>query len=192
MNGRYLFPASVPQGRFAAALALSALMHLALGFLPLQDVRRSASPDTPVRDGLAATLRYADTAPSAPGPAEAQPVGGPATGRGAEPIPFPEETYYPTARLTKRPQPTTAIDLEGPSLRPVVASGKIALRLWIDRRGTVVDAEVEAAEMPPMFAAAAVSAFKQARFIPGELDGRPVGAVMRVEISYEDGRSPGP
>jgi hypothetical protein len=33
-----------------------------------------------------------------------------------------------------------------------------------------------------------VEAFSKLRFAPGEVDGRPVGVLMRVEIAYVDGR----
>lgn len=185
----------MPQRRLTAALALSVLIHLAFGFLPLSDEQRPA-PWRPSsgRTELEATLRYVDTAASQDkrGLDHARQAAPPTASRGPVLFPVLDEPYYPSAQLTKRPQPTAGIDLEGPGLRPVVASGTIVLRLWIDARGTVVDAEPEATEMPPAFAAAAILAFKQARFIPGELHGRPVGTVMRVEIRYEDGRSPAP
>lgn len=105
-------------------------------------------------------------------------------------LPLPSALYYPADRLTKRPQPAVGIDLDGPETRTIIASGKMILWLRIEDDGNVTEVEVERSELPGAFANAAITAFKHARFIPGELDGRRVGSVMRVEITYDDNRYP--
>jgi TonB family protein len=109
---------------------------------------------------------------------------------GAGLLPVPGLAYYTTDRLTRRPQPLFPADLEPPELRPIIASGNIIVKLWISDRGEVAEVEVERSEMPPTFVRAAVAAFKRVRFSPGELNGRPVGTVMRVEVNYDDFRTP--
>lgn len=104
--------------------------------------------------------------------------------------PIPAPPYYTTDELTKRPQPLRMAELDTPETAPIVASGKLILRLWIDERGNVAAATVEHSDLPEFFARTAVSAFMNSRFTPGERDGLPVGTVMRIEISYDDNRAP--
>jgi len=114
----------------------------------------------------------------------------PAEGMGV--LPFSAPHYYPTDQLTRRPQPLGSANLEGPDIPPVVASGKIILRLWIDEFGEVNEVEVEKTELPDGFSRSATAAFKRLRFTPGERAGVRVGSVMRIEVSYDDARSPAP
>jgi TonB family protein len=64
------------------------------------------------------------------------------------------------------------------------------LKLWISELGKVVEVEVEKSELPEAFSSAAINAFKQLQFTAGERHGLPVGSVMRIEVSYIDGRLP--
>lgn len=128
------------------------------------------------------------SAPDRPA-AEAQPVARPrAEGLGLLPLAAP--SYYTTDQLTKRPQPLAAAELDVAEIRPIVASGKIILKLWINEFGAVSDVEVEKTQLPEMFSRTAIAAFKGLQFAPGELNGRPVRTVMRIEVTYDDGRLP--
>ena len=109
---------------------------------------------------------------------------------GADLLPIPAPDYYPPEQLTKRPQPTKAAALDTPNTDPVVASGEITLKLWIDDFGEVANAEIEKTSMPEIFSTQAITAFKHLRFIPGERNGQRVRSVIRIEIKYEDGRVP--
>lgn len=201
------FPAGEATGRgqFAAAIALSCLLHLALGLVPLGKPQAPSGAEP--ASGLARAAALSVKLAPAHGLASAADMPFPEprdrTNRLAEPAPpaaapatptdapsLAGRIYHPAERLTKHPQPTVAVDLEGPELRPVVASGRMVLRVWIDDDGGVADAEVETSELPPAFARVAIAAFRQTRFIPGELDGRPVRSFVRLEIGYEDNRSP--
>lgn len=107
---------------------------------------------------------------------------------GADLLPIPAPVYYTADQLTKRPQPTVSTDLDPPELLPIVASGTIILKLWISDLGEVSTVEVEKSAMPEVFSRQAVVAFKRLRFLPGERNGVRVGAVMRIEVNYLDGR----
>jgi hypothetical protein len=56
----------------------------------------------------------------------------------------------------------------------------------------VASVEVEKSELPEAVAASAAAAFGKLRFVPGQLNGRPVGSMMRIEVVYYDGAGPLP
>ncbi|MDD5247663.1 MAG: TonB family protein [Rhodocyclaceae bacterium] len=196
--------------RLLAALAMSCGMHATVMFLPYlgggsPQPAAEARPAPP--PALTATLiavrsqvasarvlppATAPTAPPAPAAHEAASAGQPApeSGAGLDILPLPAPTYYTTDQLTKRPQPLNLADLDTPETKAVVASGKLVLKLWIDDRGQVADAVVERSDLPENFSRAAVAAFKNSRFAPGERGGLRVGTVMRIEVSYDDSRAP--
>lgn len=103
-------------------------------------------------------------------------------------LPLPGIIYYPTSFLSVRPQPMAEANLDPPQIRPIVASGKIILTLWINPFGATSKVAVEATDLPQPFVGAAVAAFEQLRFKPGELHGQKVGSVMKIEVTYDDGR----
>ena len=108
----------------------------------------------------------------------------------AEVPPTPAPIYYPTELLTKRPQSISFAELDTPNTNPIVASGEITLKLWIDDFGEVTNIEVEKTSMPKVFSTQAIAAFKHLHFTPGERNGQRVGSVMRIVINYIDGRVP--
>lgn len=106
-------------------------------------------------------------------------------------LPIEGITYYASSQLTQRPVPLTEIALDDPAIVPVVASGKMVMTLWINAQGEVENAAVEESGLPSLFTGPAIAAFKRLRFRPGELNGRSVGTIMKIEVTYEDGRSLG-
>ena len=122
--------------------------------------------------------------------AQPRPALNPTEGIGLLPIPAP--TYYTTDQLTKRPQPTAEAELDAPEIWSVDASGTIILKLWINELGDVISVDVEKTDLPEIFSQTAVAAFRHLHFVPGELNGQRVGTMMRIEITYDDGRRPPP
>jgi len=112
--------------------------------------------------------------------------------RGIGLLPIPAPTYYTTDQLTKRPQPTSDPRLDVPEIGPIFASGKVILRVWINELGKVDSVDVEKSDLADAISATAAAAFARLRFVPGELDGRPVGTMMRIEVTYDDGTRPPP
>ncbi len=199
--------------RLGAALVLSCLLHFALILLPFLGqsaaekrlVLKGKQNPPPVINATLASVgehKFLDVAmpaaaqsapdPSAPDrPAdEAQPLTQ-QHAEGAGLLPLPAPVFYTMDQLSKRPQPLAEADLDPEQIRPIVASGKIVLKLWINEFGVVTDATVEKTDMPGVFSQTAIAAFKGLRFSPGERDGMPVRSLMRVEVTYDDGRARG-
>ncbi len=218
MNGRFQtsparaqFWSATPEAagrRLAAAFALSCLLHAAIVFLPFLGMSvaethtaqagRQALPATLdatlVPDGGGRPREPAQTARTQPLVADGQAAQtqprSQQRAQGLGLLPVPAQEYYTTDQLTRRPQPLAVAELDSPELKPFVATGKLVLRLRIDPRGTVVEVAVEKTELPEVFARTAIAGFLGLRFQPGEVNGRPVGALMRIEVTYDDSRIP--
>lgn len=100
-------------------------------------------------------------------------------------LPLPAVTYYRPDQLTRPPHIDLPPELNPPELASAYGSGRIVLQLWINERGHVVDTVVEKTELPELFSHVTTSAFRLARFHPGELNGVSVRAIMRVEVDFE-------
>ena len=181
-------------------LLVSLLLHLALIALPWPG--RAGGAVRRVNDlpssSLHASLSDASVARMAPGQQRepvAEPV--PALVPMLEPAPRasafsaadrvvpelpPVQAFYPSAALTIRP-----VALSEPLLDDGDAVfGEQVLTLWIDDQGAVVEVAVERSDLPADRRRAVADAFGALRFAPGELNGKKVGAVMRVAVSYDD------
>jgi TonB family protein len=200
--------------RLSVALALSCLLHAALVFLPLFgkstiETRLAFKGSQKIPPAINATLALVGdnrfVARSVPPAAVIKPEAAAADrlaeeqqlqtqhgAEGADLLPLPALGYYTTDQLTKRPQPLTTAELDRPEISPFVVSGKIVLRLWINEFGSVAEVEVETSDLSEIFSRTAVAAFRNLRFTPGERNGLPVGTVMRIEVTYADGRGPAP
>jgi outer membrane biosynthesis protein TonB len=204
--------------RLFASLVVSCLLHAALFFMPYLGVSTSASrlaeqggqklkPPRTLNATLALEKKsafaaaevspvfaegesMADSSAERMASEEPRPALNRTEGIGLLPIPAP--TYYTTDQLTKRPQPTAEAELDAPEIRPILASGTIILKLWISELGGVIAVDVEKTDLPEIFSRTAVAAFRNLRFVPGEINGRPVGTMMRIEVTYDDGRKPPP
>ncbi len=200
------------QLRLLAALAVSCMLHAAVLALPYLGERHpeyrfalQGAPRGPYVVNATLVLKGAPGFSGPPVPAEGEyvpkssvtaldagteirPEEPGASGAGL--LPIPSQAFYTTDQLTKRPQPMTMAELDPVETKPIVASGKIVLKLWITERGSVSRVDVESSNLPPLFVRAAVEGFKRLRFEPGELHGRAVGTVMRIEVNYDDGRKP--
>jgi TonB family protein len=202
--------------RLLGALMVSCLLHAALVFMPYLGTGtaisrlavRGAQGPGPARvlnvrlvvlelgaaDKAAEDAAAAAGAAGSPAQRKVDEVPRPplerAQGIGLLPIPAP--TYYTTDQLTKRPQPTSEPRLEVPEIGPIFASGKVILKIWINELGKVDSVDVEKSDLAQAIAATAAAAFARLHFVPGELNGRPVGTMMRIEVTYDDGTRPPP
>lgn len=125
----------------------------------------------------------------------------PAEVRGAEPAPssdadvpdprsIPGRAYYPTEQLTVRPKALAEVELDMAETAIPEPSGKMILSLWINEYGEVVDASVETNDLSERVSNATVEAFRKLRFKPGEINGKAVGVVMKIEAVYGKNRFP--
>lgn len=62
---------------------------------------------------------------------------------------------------------------------------KATLTLYIDQHGTVQQVEVVENSIPEPLANAAITAFRAAKFAPGELNGVPVKSTLSIEIVFD-------
>jgi protein TonB len=64
-------------------------------------------------------------------------------------------------------------------------SGEVHLRLKLQADGRVSDIEVLSATPSGLFEESALQAFRQARFSPAQKNGRPVRALVQIEVVYD-------
>lgn len=201
-------PDAYLSNRLLAALAASCLLHAAVIATPYMGASTTAAQPAvqkpaPARgfqarlipEGVPANAAEnsaggVSAEAQAPRAAEEEPRPAAERALGADLLPIPAPAYYTTDQLTKRPQPTSQPMLLAPELGPSIPSGKVILKLWINEFGYVASAEVEKSELPEAISASAAAAFGKLRFEPGQINGRPVGTVMRIEVIYYDGAGP--
>jgi TonB family protein len=98
------------------------------------------------------------------------------------------EVYYPSELLSVAPQAMGVADFDPPSIRHIVASGHVIVKVWVNHEGKTTHTRIVSATILPAFADAAAKAFEKLAFIPGNINGMAVGAVMTIDVHYEDGR----
>jgi protein TonB len=131
----------------------------------------------------AAASQPADAAPAAPQPAAAPPA-----------VPAPAATITSSVDLTY--YSARDVDVHPRSLREIVPdypadadrqrlSGKVRLQLKLEADGRVSDIEIVHADPPEVFNESAIRAFRDARFAPAQKKGRPVRALVMIEVVYD-------
>lgn len=132
--------------------------------VPVPDIRQGGEVATGEGDGLL---------PSEP--AEPNPV-----------IPgLPDVRYFTKRELNKEPTLATTVNLDVPLGASAPDGGKVELRLWIGESGSVDIISVVRTNVPIIMTETAVTAFKAARFQPGEINGQAVKSQLAIEVSYE-------
>lgn len=94
--------------------------------------------------------------------------------------------YYPAKALSRMPQPITNFAAILAAAGEQAARGKVAIRLWISRSGSLDRVSVITSELSQPLEAATVAGFGQMRFIPGEIDGVAVMTWVDVMVEYGD------
>ncbi len=112
----------------------------------------------------------------------------------AAPAPIPVATITSSVDLTY--YTARDVDVHPRALREIVPdypavadrrrlSGRVRLQLKLQADGRVSDVEVLDASPPGMFEDSAVKAFRDARFVPAQRNGRPVRALVQIEVKYD-------
>jgi protein TonB len=134
-------------------------------------------PAEPATPAVAAQQPPA-SAPAAPSPAASVPA---ATMTSAVDL-----TYYSARDLDIQPRALRKIEPDYPEEADrEQLSGKVVLQLKLEADGRVSDVDVVNAAPPGSFEDSAVKAFREARFAPAQKNGRPVRALVLIEVVYD-------
>jgi len=95
-------------------------------------------------------------------------------------------TYYNARALDVQPHALRVIrpDYPAEADRQRV-SGTLRLQLKLEADGRVSDIEIVSATPPGVFEDSAIKAFRDARFAPAQKNGRPVRALVVIEVVYD-------
>ena len=95
-------------------------------------------------------------------------------------------TYYTARQLDRQPTARTDIDPVYPAEADQQRqSGSVRVQLKVEADGRVSQVEVVESTPPGVFDASALDAFRAARFTPGQKAGRPVRALVLIEVTYD-------
>lgn len=143
-------------------------------------------------------VRPAPPAPSAPPQpvvaTPAEPVSEPVSAPPQAPAPTPAATitssvdlnYYSAREVDVHPRALHKIEPEYPyAADRQRLSGKVRLQLRLEADGRISDVDVVSAVPPGMFEEASVKAFRSARFAPAQRQGRPVRALVVIEVVFD-------
>lgn len=181
-------PALTDCQRLGLALLLSLLLHAAWlmpGFLgPTPQAGLRGTAENPLI--LTTRLSPAENAPPAEHPPESSTrQSPPATQAQADP-----QGYFSAEQLSRPPRPLGMVNLNIPEKQLLTAPGTLVLTLWINDQGRVTSFKVDAPDLPEEYTTAVAEAFSATHFAPGEIRGRNVSSILKVEISHDAGRGP--
>lgn len=138
--------------------------------------------------------------------AEALPVAEPVAPQAAPPAAAPQPAAAPPSAAAPAATITSSVDLtyysardldvQPRALREIVPdypadadrqrlSGKVRLQLKLEADGRVSGIEIVHANPPEVFNESAIRAFRDARFAPAQKNGRPVRALVLIEVVYD-------
>jgi len=187
IEARLVAPAAIetPPSSTAAPEPVAPVAQLASSATPeaLPAAKPAAPPASPVVEPPHDAPQPAATAPPAA-----------ASAQSAAPAPAPaatltssvDLTYYSARDLDVQPHALREIRPEYPiAADQQKVSGTLRLQLKLEADGRVSDIEVVSATPPGMFEESAIKAFRDARFAPAQKNGRPVRALVVIEVVYD-------
>lgn len=187
----------VPPGATAGASIIEARL------VPRVSVVQVVQPDlvpAPAQDDVAAPAPRApaappDVLPASPAPDAvdgAPPAAAPPLPAAPEPTPVlaipsgADLNFYPARELDVQPRALHAILPEyPPEADRQRLSGRVRLQIKLEADGRVSDIEIIGADRPGLFDDSVLKAFRAARFAPAQKDGRPVRALLLIEVKYD-------
>lgn len=138
--------------------------------------------------------------PAEPVPPAAEPQPAASTAPQPAPVAASPAASAPVAAITSSVDLTfysaRDLDVHPRALREIVPdypydadrqrlSGKVRLQLKLEADGRVRDIEIVSANPPGVFDESAIRAFRDARFAPAQKGGRPVRALVVIEVVYD-------
>lgn len=125
--------------------------------------------------------------PPPPPPVPAQATPSPQSPLPTVDIPLIEDpTYYTAKQVDIHPQAVEPITPEFPEAAAAAGiEGFVTLRLLIDATGVVREISVVDAQPPDTFEAAALNAFRNARFVAAQRNDRPVKSDVLIKVMFE-------
>lgn len=152
-------------------------------FAPEQDMLPPPSLPTTESRPIEAPANY--TAP--PPPAPVQTIPSPQSPLPTVDIPLIEDpTYYTAKQVDIHPLAAEPITPEFPEAAAAAGiEGFVTLRLLIDATGMVREISVVDAQPPDTFEAAALNAFRNARFVAAQRNDRPVKSDVLIKVMFE-------
>lgn len=93
--------------------------------------------------------------------------------------------YLPRKALSVAPAPLEQIALAWPAGMTVIGRQTAVFTVFIDETGVVRKMVPDGPTLQPTLEAAARDTFTAATFSPGQLDGRPVKAMIRIEVVFD-------
>lgn len=84
------------------------------------------------------------------------------------------------------PEAIGRFDIQPPDGGDTGKDGRITIRVWISAGGVVEHTQLLASGLPAAYEKAALAAFGNLRFKPGEIGGKPVPTWADVVIEYAD------
>lgn len=164
-----MVPGSTPDPASADSSSLGGNGHAVV-----QDMPQSPAPAT--------GLVVKDEAP----PEAATATGAPAVGTAAPVAPADAvDGYLPRKALSVPPAPRGHIALEWPAGMAVLGRQAAVFTVFIDETGVVRRMVPDGPTLQPTLEAVARDTFTAAVFSPGEVDGRPVKAMIRIEVVFD-------
>lgn len=134
----------------------------------------------------------AQSAPPAAAVPQPAPTPAPASPADSAPAPFAaitssvDLTYYSARDLDIQPRALRKIEPDYPAEADRERlSGTLRLQLKLEADGRVSDIEVVSANPPDVFNESAIKAFRDARFVPAQKNGRPVRARLVINVVYD-------
>jgi protein TonB len=95
-------------------------------------------------------------------------------------------TYYSARDLDVQPHALREIRPDYPDAADrQKLSGTLRLQLKLEADGRVMDVDVVSATPPGVFEESAIKAFRDAHFAPAQKNGRPVRALVLIEVVYD-------
>lgn len=100
-------------------------------------------------------------------------------------LPAGGQIYSPLDGLSKRPRLLRDPDFSQLEFVGLPTAGRLGLRLWIGTSGQVEKVAVDPSDLPEDVLRSVETGFKAARYSPAELNGVPIGVVLRVEVNFD-------